>query len=1450
MNNTVKSLGICIGATNIKSVELLWNDNAVGIGKTSLFNHGCNPREAFLKMLDHCEFSQYDYVCITGRKIKDYINLPKITELEASEYGLLMLGRLYPGKNKVTYNALISLGSENFMLYELNEKGHIIKVQTGNKCASGTGEFFLQQIRRMNVDIDKAIQLANESLPYKVSGRCSVFCKSDCTHALNKGIPIGNVCAGLGNMIADKILELLQSIKRENIMLVGGVTKNEYVMNKLREKIRGLCIPAEADLFEAMGAAAYAFDKKTKASSVSQCTTDSSTFTFLPPLKNALNLVKFETLEKSSAREGDECILGLDVGSTTTKAILLRTSDNSILGSVYLRTDGNPIQASRECYAEIDRQVGNVSIDIIGLGVTGSGRQIAGLHALTDGIVNEIIAHATAASFFDKEVDTILEIGGQDAKYTYLVNGVSCDYVMNEACSAGTGSFLEEAAKESLDIDCFKIEEISLKAENPPNFNDQCAAFISSDIKNASHENISRENIVAGLVYSICMNYNNRVRGQRKIGEKIFMQGGVCYNKAVPLAMATLLGRTIFVPPEPGLMGAFGVALEIKNRIRLGLLKRSRFKLHELAGREVAYGKSFTCPGTKEHCDRGCSINVIILNGKKYAFGGICNKYYNMVHHITINPRPFDNVKSGQDLIFSQGQKQLKEKGREPDISPRGQTIGIPKSFHVNSLYPLYYNFFTHLGFKVILSDVVDSEGIKMTSSSFCFPAEISHGLYLHLLKQNPDVIFLPVITELHVEKSIHRRDRSTEKHATCIISQGEAYYLKSVFRECQPKIISPVLNFSKGWEKAEEAFCEVARELGCSTDEASVSYRFAVDKQKECFQRRREIGDRVLSYLQEDSSRIAIVLFGRSYNAFSDHANLGIPEKIASRGHHVLPFDCIRYEDEDCLENITWATGQEIIKAANFVKKHPQLFGVYITNFSCGPDSFLVGYFRDIMQTKPSLTLELDSHSADAGINTRIEAFLDIIERYKRSQMSDPIKAPFTQARLSVKGNKQFYISSEGEKYPLQHPRVKILFPSMGRTSTELMAATFRGLGFNSEAVTLPDFKILMIGRKNTSCKECLPLQLTTSSLINYLENRKKGRVTGNNNNDDELLLYFMPTTTGGCRFSQYSVFLNKLIEKKRLKNVALLTLTTENSYAGIGTLNQVRLLKSIVISDIMDDIKNAIYVLAIDPDKGIQIFNKQWGKIIHCFENGLKSLDRILDDVVMNLAAIELKYPIREAKKVLLAGEIFVRRDEFSSGEIVSNIIKRGIVVKRAHVLEWLYYIDFLQETEYEFKLTFTEKLELFIRNIIKYNLEKKIKSVFSLTGLYEYEEINIRKIVGIGNRYMSTAFTGEMILVLGVFFMEMARHIHGLISIGPFACLPTRVIEAILSHESIINGNKKIDELENAHYLKQFDNLPFLSVESDGNPFPQIINSKIEAFCLQVERLYNAMKVETCK
>ncbi|MEW5909402.1 MAG: acyl-CoA dehydratase activase, partial [Thermodesulfobacteriota bacterium] len=741
-----KALGICLGASTVSLVELEgFPDKAdrPRMVRSYFRSHEGNPKKVLLKILEEIDLKSFHHIAVTGRRFRKHINLSSIPEPEAVEYAYR-----YVKPPDLSCPAVVSAGGETFMVYVLNAQGQISNVLTGNKCASGTGEFFLQQLRRMNVSLDEAAEWAVAEEPHRVSGRCSVFCKSDCTHATNKGVPRSRVTAGLCKMMAHKILELLKRVEKKNIMITGGTAQNKMMIEYLRQEIPGLIVPDEAPVFEALGAALWSLEHETvPLSDISALLREEvAGFDTLPPLSRFKNQVEFKQMEMGRVQSGDICILGLDVGSTTTKAVLLRKRDDAVLASIYLRTGGDPVGASKACYRHILSQIKErtdpETVTIEGIGVCGSGRQIAGLHALTDGVINEIIAHAAAAVYFDKEVDTLFEIGGQDAKYTYITNGVPSDYAMNEACSAGTGSFLEESALETLGVPMTEIADIALKGMHPPNFNDQCAAFIASDIKNAIHEGVSREDIVAGLVYSICMNYANRVKGNRPVGEKVFMQGGVCYNHAVPLAMASLVGKPIIVPPEPGLMGAFGVALEVKKRIDSGLMKKSRFDLSVLEQRKVIYRKSFVCPGGKEKCDRKCQIAVIELEGKKVAFGGACNRYYNLRHNLQYDIQNLDLARLRQTLIFK---THATFSGQTGAIGFRGR-IGLNRSFLVNTYYPLYSGFFSRLGFEVVIPEHFTQEGIDKREAPFCYPVELAHGFFHALMSMEnlPEYIFLP----------------------------------------------------------------------------------------------------------------------------------------------------------------------------------------------------------------------------------------------------------------------------------------------------------------------------------------------------------------------------------------------------------------------------------------------------------------------------------------------------------------------------------------------------------------------------------------------------------------------------------------------------------------------------------------------------------------------------------
>ncbi len=1448
------SLGICVGATSVSTVQVTScahpdtqetdpvHDTFM-VEAASVRPHGGDLRKTLESMIGDMDLSAVKKIGVTGRKFRHTMNLPSISEPEAVEHAYR-----HTRPTDVHCPAIVSAGGETFMVYKLDTHGQISNVFTGNKCAAGTGEFFQQQLRRLDTSLDQVSAWTSDVDPYPVSGRCSVFCKSDCTHATNKGIAKEKVVAGLGQMMAGKIIELLKRLDIGNVILTGGTSQNKMMVRHLQEMLPGLIIPEHAPYYEALGAAVWAMDQPDiRIPDIADLFTDHhNRFDKLPPLARQHANVEFKTLQRDKVQPGDDCLLGLDVGSTTTKAVLLRKADNALLASVYLRTNGDPVGASRKCYAAIGSQVEEevplVRITISGIGVCGSGRHIAGLHAMTDGVINEITAHATAAIFFDPQVDTIFEIGGQDAKYTHINNSVPSDYAMNEACSAGTGSFLEESAWETMGIAMEEIAGVALKGDSPPNFSDQCAAFIASDIKNAIQEGVSRENIVAGLVYSVCMNYNNRVKGNRPVGEKVFMQGGVCYNHAVPLAMADLTGKKIIVPPEPGLMGAFGVALEVRKRLDHGLMAAHRFSLKALADRDVTYRRSFVCKGGKSKCDRRCSIARIEIEGRSYPFGGACNRYDNLRQGRSINTADFNLVRTRQALVFG---KYAPAPLNRRSGRYRGR-VGINRSFLVNSFYPFYANFFSALGFEPVLPDTADPEGIDKRNAPFCFPGELAHGFFHSLITDPdpPEYLFLPHLRSLPPLDGEHHSQ-------TCPLVQAEPYYLQATFRqqiealrEKGTTVLSPLLDLSREGSGAVAALVAMARELGISRREATAAFEQAWSTMQACFDEMRAIGRQALKQLEKSPDAIGMVLFARPYNGYVPEAHMGIPDKFASRKTLVLPMDFLDVAKAVSIASMYWAMGQRIMMTARMIKPHPQLYGTFITNFSCGPDSFVLNYFRSVMADKPSLTLELDSHSADAGIETRIDAFLDIVQAHR--MVGRPTDASFAQrgfkpATTALKRGAVTIRTSAGKLLPLTSPEVTLLFPSMGELGTGALAAAFRSAGVKAKALPPGDESILKIGRGHTSCKECLPLILTTGSLLNYVRTHRS---------PGEVVVYFMPNGSGPCRFGQYHIFMQDLIEKLKIPDATLLSLSSDVGYDGLPADIHRRAWWAVVTSDVFEDIRAMLLTNAQDEKTAMAVFHKQYGNVLHALEKGRwQDLKTALQISASQLKQIELKRPPHQVPHVTLAGEIYVRRDGLSRQYLTEYLAAKGFAVVCAPVAEWVLYADYLIAkglTGDPAQEGLKRRLRHHIKSYVMRKDERRIKKILSATRLVHALPVNINAVIDMAKNHISPHLSGEAVLTVGSVMREVASETCGAIAIGPFGCMPNRISEAILM-ETMSRGDKPASAWQHRQSdaeLSKWSDLPFLAIESDGSPLSQQTHAKLEAFCLRANRLHQLM------
>ena len=431
-------------------------------------------------------------------------------------------------------------------------------------------------------------------------------------------------------------------------------------------------------------------------------------------------------------------------------------------------------------------------------------------------------------------------------------------------------------------------------------------------------------------------------------------------------------------------------------------------------------------------------------------------------------------------------------------------------------------------------------------------------------------------------------------------------------------------------------------------------------------------------------------MLSGRQYNAFAAEANLNIPHKFASKNIIVIPHDFLPNENFHSYDNMYWYSGQQILRSARFTKEHEQLFGAYITNFSCGPDSFLLSYFRNIMGTKPSLTLELDSHSADVGVDTRIDAALDIIRNYielKKQGLITEKSNGTAPLKIITKDRKTLIVDNEGKEHELTSPEVEVIIPSMGNFSTEAFSAVCRSAGMNSRSLPVPTTETLKHGRGNTTCKECLPFILTTGSLVEFCQNKLEN---GNNltkttpvqiGKNGKKVLFFMPHGYGPCRQGQYYISLKDIISNLKLKDIGILSMDDETSFDDLGTDFFLKGWLAITIADIIHDIESVIQTLAVDKSSALRILNEEWIRILFSLENeNRKGIFRQLKESAKDLAFIELKTPLEEAKVISLIGEIYVRREEFSRGDLIQTLVSKGFVVKTATISEYIYYSNYL--------------------------------------------------------------------------------------------------------------------------------------------------------------------------
>jgi len=1050
------------------------------------------------------------------------------------------------------------------------------------------------------------------------------------------------------------------------------------------------------------------------------------------------------------------------------------------------------VAAARDCLRALADQVGNRSIGLAG--TTGSARELTGAYLGTQHVHNEISAHAAGAAHFDAGVDTIFEIGGQDSKFVLLRNGVPIDYAMNNACSAGTGSFLEESAQGDLGITVSDIADIALAAESPVRFKATCAAFINSDIRIAQQEGHVRDDIVAGLVYAIADNYLGRVKGPRCVGERIFLQGGVALNRAVGCAIAHQVGRPVVIPPDPELLGALGVGLLTLERT--GGALDAPVDLLSLASREMKLAGRFTCGA----CELRCGIDRFEVAGRRFPFGGRCSLYENVWKRKSRAAAAADLVHARDRLLF--GVRPITR--HAPASAVR---VGIPRALTTHSLFPLYSVFFDHLGMDVVLSDV-DPRGDLKQYSGFCFPAQIAHGAVLDLSRRGVSLVFLPHIVRM--PHAVPCRDSYL-----CPITQAGPYFLAKAFPEV--RVISPVLDFSDGYS-VDTAMVEMAvRELGARRDTAERAWTAAVRAQTEAERDLRELGRRALDQAVA-GGKPTVLLAGHSYNAFTPEGSQSVGKKLASMGVTVIPADCLAPIE---VGPTSWHFANQVLNAVALAKRHSNLFVLCVSNFSCTIDAFTHAMLGSEMGSKPYLVLEIDAHTADAGIQTRLEAFLDIVRNHRRERADHA--RPFAACRLAPGGR---VIRSNGEHVLLTDPRVKLHFPNFSEYHAQALALAARWLGLHTGDAIPLDRNQLDMGLRHTSGRECLPLPICIGQLLRIHENRRPGEIAG----------FYMVRGGAPCVSDSYMGYFERFLQEQRLPDLFLLNPSAENGYLGFDQATLLRhLTPAILLADILVEIEHVLCV--VGGDRGVKRFREMWRR----FAESSLTLDRLhagLPGFIEGLAALPRSRNPLSCPRVVVTGDFFTRFSPFFMDGVRDLYAAQGIILKPVDLSDFLLYSVYNgaagAANGWGMKpgglalaractRIFQEDAQTYVRSWLAYQAERRTegqyRSLFQKTGLLVAGDNDISPLFEKASEHISPAIYGEAVPTVGKGLDAEREGYDGVIVLGPFNCLPYRISEAILKPVCLKQG------------------MPLLTCESDGYAVSPSVLRQVDVHIQQV-------------
>jgi len=1294
-------------------------------------------------------------------------------------------------------------------------------------CAAGTGSFLDLQAERLGMTIEDLGALAVRSKhPARISGRCSVFAKSDMVHLQQEGTAKADIVAGLCFALTRNFITNLGKGKSfaKPIVFQGGVAANPGVVKAFEDLLglgqEELIIPEHFMIMGALGSALMA-GEKSRGQTVSIKQLSQSVEAALEAAQGRTNVAHLQPLVPTKAGretldhyygiepgESFEAFLGIDVGAVSTNIVLIDT-EGRLIAKQYWHTRGEAVETVRAGLEEMAEQIGS-NVRVRGVGVTGSGRYFIGDFVGADVVINEISAQARAALHLEPKVDTIIEIGGQDSKFIRCEQKQVVDFEMNKVCAAGTGSFLEEQAAR-LKIPIQKtFSELAFGSKTPADLGARCTVFMESDLIHHQQAGYALNDLTAGLSYAIAHNYLEKVVGTRKIGDRIVFQGGVAANQSVATAFENILGKPLAISEHHNVTGAFGAALAASERAT----SSTRFAGFHLKDRPYEI-KTFEC----SKCPNLCRIHQIYVESKLQSYyGSLCGRYEKVSDPTLLSHLP--DLFQERETHFMHGfdEEASAEKGSGP-------VIGIPRTLTFYEYFPFWHAFFSALGHPMVLSDKTNKTlveaGLSYVPSETCYPIKTVYGHICDLLSKGADRVLLPCEVD-HMQAS----DRELRSF-NCPYIQSMPYMVRASMGS-KVKLLAPILHRSRHEKETNRSLMALGKSLGHGSRRIKEALAAANRAQQRFDEWRGMRGEDVLASLEPNQR--ALVLMGKCHNIFDEGLNLHLARKLRRSGHLTIPYDLLPIDDISLpahYDNVVWKNTRDLMKALFLIRSDERLFPVLLTNFGCGPDSFLMKYMDAEIAGKPHLTLEVDEHTGDAGMVTRMEAFLDTLDA-----PSTPPKRSSRPLTLVTKGEPRS-VDRWGPN-PLLMRRLEnrvVYYPYVSQAFSGVVQASLEAIGLEAKVLPKPDEETEYLGRQVTTGQECHPFIVTCGDYV---------KMTRQPGFDPDSTSVLMQNYDGACRFSQYGIGHADLFRRMGLPQIpviAPLTSARFEEFSGLFGLRFTSLLwQGWVAAEVLERLRLHTRPYETTPgetdrafESGIQdvvqALTKPNGKSSGSNRNVLRALGR----AVKRLEAI----PVDRSERrpiIGILGEFYTVLNRWANHDLFRSLEELGAEVA-IH------------------GLTVTNCYTFFSQH---YNARNRLKEGKLGAALYFFlRDRWLMSCVGRMERQMPEALRPFGTLDARTILEETAPFIY--YDIDPIlATFTTRVRQFAASGASgicnlfVLNcmlGNVTVPIFNNA--LRDYENLPVLHAVYDAQQQTNLL-TRIEAFMHQA-RLYHERSLE---